>query len=506
MNRARWLGALIVIAMMAGEAAAQERALRVVSPWVFNSLEPTETGFIMTRMGAGETLVGVEPDGRLVGLVAESWRVEADRLTWRFAIRAGMRFHDGEPVTPAAVVNSLTRARANSESLSNAPIESIAADGADVVIRTATPFGPLPSFLVDYATIIISPRCIASDGRVTCLAATGYYRLDRVVDQTRQEFSAFDGYWGERAPIARAVHLAVPEGETRANLAASGEAELAYTLLPVAAARINAGGRARVESVTIPRLRMIVMNAGLPFFDDPRARRAISLAIDRAGIAQAILRHPASAATQLFPPLLRGWHQRDLPALRQDVAEARRLLAELGWRLGRDGILERDGRRFSVRALTFANRPELPVMAAAIQAQLREIGIEIAIEPSPPGRVPAAQRDGSLEMALVSRTYVNVPDPIGTIIPDFTRDRSLWAAMNWRHDEIRRLVPEYVGSFDDDRRAAIQRRVAEILQDELPVIPVSWTEHTVAVANTIAGVEVDPFEMSYRLNRVRWAR
>jgi peptide/nickel transport system substrate-binding protein len=297
----------------------------------------------------------------------------------------------------------------------------------------------------------------------------------------------------------------VAQGETRAAMIEAGDAHVAYTLLPAAVPRINAGGRAKVQSAVIPRVRIMPLNVGLPVFADVRVRQAISLGIDRAGIATAILRHPASAATQLLPPVLEGWHNPALPPYGRDLARARALLAEAGWKPGEGGILHKDGAPFRFTILVLANRPELPPMAAAMQAQLREIGIDMQIRTGPGSIVPQAHRDGTFQAGLVSRTYVNVPDPIGTIVPDFTRDKTIWSQSGWTNAEVRTLVPEYLASFDEARRAALRMRITEILHAELPVIPVAWFEHTVAVSNRLRPVPVDPYEQRYLIERMAWA-
>ena len=58
--------------LLARPAAAQDTALRVVSPWAFDNLDPIETGYVLRRLGIAETLVGVRPDCQLTGLLAES--------------------------------------------------------------------------------------------------------------------------------------------------------------------------------------------------------------------------------------------------------------------------------------------------------------------------------------------------------------------------------------------------------------------------------------------------
>ncbi len=97
--------ALAGAGLTAAPASADERVLNVVAPWQVTSLDPADTGYIAARMGIAETIIGVEPDAKLVGLVASGWTLDDDRLTWRFPVRAGLRFHDGTPVAPATKRN-----------------------------------------------------------------------------------------------------------------------------------------------------------------------------------------------------------------------------------------------------------------------------------------------------------------------------------------------------------------------------------------------------------------
>ena len=491
----------------ASAASSDAPVLRVVAPWEFDSADPVETGYILTRIGVGETLVGVRPDGRLVGLLAESWAVDPDHLTWRFHLRAA-RFHDGTPVLAAHVADTLARVRPQAESLSAIPLAAIhAEDDRTLVIRTATPFAPLPGYLTDYAGVILAPSAYDAAGRAQHPVATGPYRVTAVDGARGIEAEAFPGYWGDKPAIPRIRYIAAPSGEARASMVEAGDADLAFTLLPQAAQRIVSGGQFHVASAVIPRARMLVMNLGHPPFAELAVRRAISLAIDRAGIAAAVLRNPPSAATQLLPPVLAGWYDPALPPLQHDAAQARRLLAQAGWAAGPDGVLARDGARLAATMLVPANRPELPVMGQAIQAQLREVGIALEVRPGPFNAIPGAIRDGSLQMGLLARTYVNVPDPIGTIIPDFTGDHPVWASPGFDDAELRRLAAEYVASFDAAALPALRRRIVAILQEQLPVIPVSWFESNVALSARLdpASVVLDPYEMSYGLQAARWA-
>jgi peptide/nickel transport system substrate-binding protein len=392
--------------------------------------------------------------------------------------------------------------------LSTIPVASIEASGERLLIlRTRTPFAPLPSFLVDYAGVVLAPSSFDGSGQAVRPVATGPYRVTAINGAKTIEAEAFAGHWGIRPAIGRVHYTAAPQGDTRANLAEAGEADLAFTLLPQAAERIEASGRARVLRATIPRARMFTMNLALPQFADIRVRRALSLAIDRDGIARTVLRDPASAATQLLPPVLSGWNDAALPPLRRDVAQARKLLADAGWLAGNDGVLVREGQRLAFDVMVPSNRPEIPVMAQAMQAEFREIGVAIAVRPGPSSAIPGAARNGTLQAALLSRTYVNVPDPIGTILPDFASDATIWASLGYRSDEMRKLVAAYIENFDEGDQASLRRGIVGVLQRDLPVIPVSWSQHNAAVSTrvNVASVTLDPYEMSYGLPEIRWA-
>ncbi len=481
---------------------AEPGVLRVAAPWEYTSNEPSDTGYIVTRMQIAETLVMVEPDGKLVGGIAEGWAVAEDRLTWRFPIRAGMTFHDGSPVTAEATMASLKRALAG-ESMSQVPVDDIRADGNAVVIRTKTPFSHLPAVLVDYASVILAPASYGPDGKVVKVIGSGPFKIASIDGKTTLELERFDGYRAEKAKVAKARYTAIPNGDTRTNVAIAGDADIIFTTVPSASPRIDAAGQMKVTSLTIPRIRVLSFNAGLPQFEDARVRRAISMAIDRQGIASAVLRHPGSAATQLLPPVLADWHNKDLSPTTRDVAGARALLDQAGWIMGADGVRAKNGVRLSARMMTLANRPELTVIGTAMQSQLKDVGVEISVEPVPTANIPAAIRDGTMQMTMFARTYVNVPEVIATIIPDFTRERSTWGTLNWPgRDRIKVLTDEYVQSFDEVRKQAIRKDITKIIHDEVPVTAVAWFEHTVAVSARVQGLVIDPYETRYMLQSV----
>lgn len=486
-------------------AQAAER-LRVVQPWALRSLKLSTSGSGLSRPGITEGLVAVEPDGQIAPALAESWSASADGLTWRFKLRAAAIFHDGSPVTAATVKASFDRLLPSALYLKSAGIVSVSAEPGEVVFKLGTPFGSFLDYLVDYSTHVLAPASFDSAGEVSQIVATGPYRIVEADLPRGLVLARFDKYWGPKPAFASASVDAVVNGETRANIAAAGDADIVINVPTPSLSRLQSAGTARIERVIIPRVHILMVNCAKPQFSDVRTRRALNLAVDRAGIAASIMRNPALAATQYLPPPLAKWHFADLTPHKRDLAAANRLLDEAGWATGPDGIRVKDGVKFAGNLKTFANRPELPVIATALQSQLKAVGFDLSVSVGEWQAITDAKRDGSLDLALNSRNVAIVPDPISSLALDFTTDNATsldTGATSWSHDGLRQDVAAYLATNDETLRAPLRRRIVGVLHDELPVMPIVWYDQLVTVANRIGEVPIDPFEQRYLLERIR---
>lgn len=504
---ARALG--VALSLTALPALAQIDPLRIVTPWEIGGLDPARSGYIFTRTQIAETLVTTDRDNILVPRLARAWRVSDDRLTWTFDLRPGVTFHDGTPFSPETVVASLLRARTAPGILANAPIAAIEPAEGAVRIRTTTPFAALPAFLAHSSTLILAPAATGANGAVRTIIGTGPFRATAITAPQGLEAARHDGWWGGSVAVARIRYLAAGRGETRTLMADTGEADLVYNLPPTAFQRLGRSARVNLITAAIPRTYTLKPNAGGAHFGDIRARQALSLAIDRAGIAAGILRTPDSVAGQLFPPGLAGWHDPSLPPLAYDPEAAKRLLDEAGWVPGADGVRMKDGKPFRVTLRTFPDRPEQPVIATAIQAQLKEVGIIVDVSVGNSGDIPLGHRDGTLELGLAARNFALVPDPIGTLLQDYGPNGGDWGAMNWNTPgsaELAATVTRLGGVFDAAQAAPLRQRVVAILHAELPVLPLAWFTHSVAAGKRLSGVTLDPYEISYRLSDISFAR
>ncbi|MFL9923998.1 ABC transporter substrate-binding protein [Herbaspirillum lusitanum] len=479
----------------------------VVGPWELTGLDPSRAGYMFTRMEVTETLLDVDDAGTLLPALATAWSVSADQLQWRFSLRSNSLYHDGTPVTPRSVLNALTRALARPGVLKLADIRAMQIEGRELVVTLGRRFAPLPYLFTHSGTQILAPSSFDAQGNVTGIVGSGRYRIGSIALPQQFDVERFDEYAGGRLPlpqIKKARYLSVSRAETRTLLVQSGQADLAFSLDPPSIRRLQNSRTTQLVSAMLPRTTYIKLNAGHPFLKDARVRLAISLSVERKGIATALLRDADLGATQLFPPAMQQWHQTTLAPLRTDLAAARALLRQAGWIPGADGIARRDGQRFELRLLTFVDRPELPLIAAALQEEMRQIGIAVRVVIGNSSDIPAGHRSGALEMGLTARNFGNLPEPVATLLQDFGPQGADWGAMNWSDPQVvaalNRLA-DSAGQPQQDRAL-----VAATLQRELPVIPVVWYRQTVAVSQRLRGAGIDPFERSYRISQLEWAR
>jgi peptide/nickel transport system substrate-binding protein len=478
-------------------ADRSERALRIVGPWEISGLEPATSGYFFTRLEVCETLVEADDHGRLLPGLAAQWIVSDDGLRWQFDIRRGAQFHDGSAVTSAIVALSIERAFKRPGVLRLAPIKTITATNTSVVVTLDAPFAQLPALLAHSSTMILAKASFSSDlAKVNSIIGSGPYRVERLHMPAQLDVVALNA----DQPILRATYLNASRSETRAIMAESGQVELAFALDPASLARLRRVGPIQISQVTVPRTMILKVNCGHKWLSDVRARQALSLAINRAGIARGLLRDADLAATQLLPPTLQAWHDRTLAPLRFDPSVAITLWQQMGWQRGADGLLRKDGQTFRMSLRTFPDRPELPLVAAAIQEQLRQTGIDCAVLIGNSGDIPLRHRDGSLELGLAARHYGLTPDPLGTLMQDFSNGGSDWGAMNWQPSSLPALFKSLAST---PNVASHREALINLLHNELPVIPIAWYRQTAAIAKSVQGLTLDPLERSWRISSIR---
>jgi peptide/nickel transport system substrate-binding protein len=193
------------------------------------------------------------------------------------------------------------------------------------------------------------------------------------------------------------------------------------------------------------------------------------------------------------------WHVASLPAPAPDLKQAQALLAAAGWHRDSNGMLQKQGKRFTLNMVTYANRPELIVIATAIQAQWAKLGITLDVQMENASAIPLGHNDGSLQTALMARNFANIPDPLTVLLADFsTPQGGDWGAMNWNDPAFFHLLQQTTHATGSDYERDVQQLSAH-LAEALPLIPVLYYVQQSAVAKRVKGFSFDPYERSFRI-------
>lgn len=432
---------------------------------------------LATRLGVTEPLVVIQ-GGTPTPALATAW-TPVSPTSWRFTLRPGVTFHDGSPLTPDAVVNSLTRAaaatptpRALASLAESGPALTAQADGTDgVVVTTPVPDPVLPQRLASPELVILAPGAYADPSRPSPVrAGTGPFVLTRVDGSTGAALDANPSSW--RGPVAApgidARFLA--DGTARANALRAGELDVAEAIPVSQAASITAPQQ--VVGVPLPRSVAVYLDQRSPVFADPGVRAAVRAAIAPIDVAGTIYEGRADPAAGLFGPATPWAAARPPHPVTPPGPVA--------------------GQR--IRLATYSDRAELPEIAAADADALRRAGFTVDVTVLESSALEAQLGTGAYDAVVLSRSQqLDTGDPIGYLSSDFSCGGSYtWARYCDPATDAILAAAITTSDVDARRRAALEVEGRVLAADA--VVPHVTERARVGVGAGVTGVAEDPNE------------
>lgn len=328
-----------------------------------------ETNFITDNIY--ERLTRRNADGTIEGWLAQSFE-QVDDLTWRFKLRDGISFSNGEPLNADAVVETIkyyfnpdvaSRCRGDYATIASAT----KVDDMTVDITTATVDPTIPSRLLKL--YIIAPKWLAStsdEEAAVSAVGTGPYTFAEWTKGDHITLKARNDYWGDKKPTIETVTIvARGEAAVRAAMVQAGEADLAVNISAEQASPLP-------KSVTEHTTESVFvrMNTKNPILSDINVRKAIAEAIDTASIRDAL--YPGVSTPlkgQIVRPSALG-HNPDLTDYAYNPEDAKSLVTAAG-ATGKE-------LKLIVRTDLIPNVSEL---AEAMQGMLQETGLVVTLVP-----------------------------------------------------------------------------------------------------------------------------
>ena len=441
-----------------------------------------------------DALTHADEKARLIPGLATSWRA-VDATTWEFKLRPGVKFHDGSDLTADDVLFSLERPLNIKGSPGGfaAYVGAIATkeivDKQTIRIKTKVPYGALPE---DLNSIMIVSKKIAAtatpedfdNGRATI--GTGPYKFVRFARGDRVEYTRNDNYWGARPAWEKVTLHIMPTDPVRTAALLAGDVDVIEHVPSADREKIIKNTRLRLDQAVSWRTiflhldqyrnqpPLVTDNTGKPLaknpFMDVRVRRAMSMAINRAAIAERVMEKLAVPAANIVSPGVFG-HNAQLKPESYDPDGAKKLLSEAGYPNGFNVTLSGPNNRY-------INDEQV---LQAVAQMLTRIGIQTKVEALPFNAFLGKVRKEETSFTLLGWGSFAGDLALRSLLATPNTERA-WGAWNWGRSsnaKLDQLIGQSLASVEPKAREALAREAAALALGNVSVIPlhhqiVSW--------------------------------
>ncbi|PBB41222.1 peptide ABC transporter substrate-binding protein [Mesorhizobium sp. WSM3866] len=457
-----------------------------------DTLDPGKFIELMSYFGKcwGEFLVALTADGGLEPRIAEEIGSSKDAKVWTFKVRQGVEFHNGKTVTAQDVVATLER-HSNKESKSGAQgilagVESLKADGRDVIITLKDPNAELPYLMADYH-LVIQPNG-GKDNPAEGISA-GPYKVAVNEPGVRHGGERFANFWqSDKMGFADQVEiLAINDTTARVSALQGGQVHMINKVESKVVDLIKRVPNLRVETLSGPGHYVFNMFCDTAPFDNADLRRALKLAVDRQEMVDKILRgygtvgndFPINAAYPLFPE---GIEQRTF-----DPDKAK--------------FLYQKSRHSGPILLRASNAAFAGAVDAAqlYQQSAAKAGIAIEVQREPEDGYWSGVWNKQSFCAANWRGRATQ----GWMYSTTCRSTSPWNDTHFYNDRFDKLLTEALGELDQDKRKNLYREMAIIVRDEGGTIVPMFNQFIDAISDQVGGYvgRVDSLMNGYALTQ-----
>ena len=501
--------ALVAMVAFAAPALAQSTLkvalhsdLKIIDPIWTTALISTHHGYLVY-----DTLFALDDKLQVKPEMVDTWEVSPDKLTWTFALRSGLQWHDGMPVTAADCVASIKRWGAKDsmgQKLMGVVAELSAPDARTIRMVLKHPYGLVLELLGKASSNVpfMMPKRIAdTDPNTQITDATGsgpfIFKKDEWKPGEKAVYVRNPSYkprpepasglaGGKVAKVDRIEWIWIPDTQTQVNALLNGEVDL-VEIVPPDLLPLLASDKNIKTTVTNKWGRQYAMrfNTLTKPFDNVKVRQAVLYALSQKEFLEANVGNPAyfKECKSLFPcgsPLesTKGWEDK----LTGNVAKAKELLAASGYD-GTPAVL--------LHQTDTAGHSNLATVG---KSQLDKIGLKIDLQPMDWQTLVTrrAKKDpldkGGWSAFFTSWGATDVLNPVSTAFLNASCGK---ATFGWPCDEtLEKLRDAYAAESDPARQKAIAEQVQLRVLEYPTHVPLGQFTTPTAIRANVSGLVV----------------
>lgn len=443
-----------------------------------------------------ETLTYLTPDYKVEPLLAKRWEL-IEPNTWRFYLREGVAFHDGQPLTAEAVKEGLFDRVAQSEgggTIKSGPDSAVVVDDMTIDFTPLIPNLRVPEQLVHPNAGVVAPGSTIGVKPV----GTGPFKFFEYKPKEIIKVERNAAYWGEKAKLERIEFRFYPDANARKLALESGNVDAIYDVPRPDVEGLKAQGFTILNSPVGAYEAMYANSYGKPPFDklsDVRLRKAVAMSIDRKALVNGVLEGLATTDQTYVPPSSLGKYADLVEGNDLDEKTAKALLDEAGWVPGDDGIRTKGGERLKLTLVSGfptaeVHRP-IPVF---LQSQLVKVGIDLEIVERPDSAsFQAIIKSGEGDLFLEQGSQNDANPGFLPVLLLYTGGSGASApyqslfAPGQRFDEL--IAPSLTAADPDDVKKAVAEAMHEAVDVQATVIPLAGIFRTYGMRKQVKGFE-----------------
>ncbi len=443
-----------------------------------------ETASARINLNIYDRLIEKEKDGSFSEGLATEWEMLSP-TELKLTLRTNAQFHNGEYLTPEDVQYTIERAINTPEINSIAsPIKSVdIIDGDTVVMHLHAPFAPILSHLTHSAMAVLNKKAMEEAGADydQIAVGTGPYILQEWNRGQNVVLTANENYWDGAPNIQNLDFMVIPDNSARSIALETGDVDVVYDIDFVDRERIAESPALNLIEEPVASIEYFGFNTGKgsnPIWQDNRVREAVALAIDREGIIDNVIFGAGTPASSIIYDTVIGRYDGLTPRER-NVAKAKELLAEAGVTNGtKVNLSVYDGRQ---------------KMAEVIQANLKEIGLDVSIEVSELSRFIDSTSKGEHDTYILG--WVTVTGDADYGIYNLIHSDSWGGPGNasfYSNTVVDNLLDQARVEIDSEKRDKLYEEVQVILDEELPIFPLYYRTLNVGTSKDVKDFTFNP--------------
>lgn len=416
--------------------------------------------------------------------LARSWTISPDGLVYRFELNEKATFSDGSPVRAGDVLFTV---RKIADPATEAPLVATFFEELDLsrsraigdhVVEIAFR-QPLAGQLIHFADVSVLPEHAYGKGDFNrdfndVAIGSGPYRLVKHDRGTEIVLERRGDYWREKPHIQTVVFKIIADHGTAWNALKLGQID--ETIISSDNWQRERTNPALTGVIDFQRFytlnyNFIAWNSRRPLLADKRVRRALAMCVPTESVIRDLYHGTARAMSGPFTPDEFAFNPAVRP-IRFDPAGARRILGEAGW-LDRDGdgLLDKDGKKFTLEMLVPPGGAAITQFAQTVQAEMKKVGVQIEIRAGDGASVIQQVRRGNFDAAYLGLNLDADPDVHASFhssqFPPHGQNFGFYS-----NPEADRLIDAARRELDPSKRKALYWRLHQVLAEDQPY---TWT-------------------------------